>query len=306
MRRLRASAPCCAHQYSLRIPGMPCRRAGQSEVEARDGLRLRSVPEWPSETRAPCPISIHFEALINTVSSIRIVGEQTLTLFLLVLLHTSAPAFSYHVLFQPFSDEFIRQLGSLSGRSWSWCAFCRSFHILPLIIRQPPEIASIAASQVIAKSIALHRFNSNPEVSGPTHSFFHCYFLIVIVVMPKAEALLVATASTVVSPGIANLIARTFPLESRPALVLLGAFVPPVGQAVPASTVARPAIARQIAPPFLKAAQAVLAPPSLATSRHSFFQPISSRSSFRNRVFLMSLPPFRCNQVGHRKADCPN
>lgn len=227
-------------------------------------------------------------------------------MFLVVLLHTCPPAFSYHVLFQPFSDEFIRQLGSLSGRSWSWCAFCRSFHVLPLIIRQPTEIASIAASQVIAKSIALHRFNSNPEVSGPTHSFSHCYFLIVIVVMPKAEALLVATASTVVSPGIANLIARTFPLESRPALVLLAAFVPPVGPAVPASTVARPAIARQIAPPFLTAAQAVLVPPSLATSRHSFFQPISSRSFLRDRVFLMSLPPSRCNQVGHRKADCPN
>ena len=43
------------------------------------------------------------------------------------------PAFSYHA-FQPFSDEFIKQLGSLSGRSWSWCAFCCSFHLLLLII----------------------------------------------------------------------------------------------------------------------------------------------------------------------------
>ena len=110
MRRLRARAPCCAHQYSPRLPGLPCSRAGRSEVEARDGVRLRSVPEWPSESRAPCLISIHFEALMNIVCSIRIVGEQTYLRCFLLFYFTHVPRHFLTMFF--FSPSAMSSSGS--------------------------------------------------------------------------------------------------------------------------------------------------------------------------------------------------
>jgi hypothetical protein len=110
------------------------------------------------------------------------------------------------------------------------------------------------------------------------------------------------TASIADSLDIAKLIAPPLPLGSLP---FLADFVPQ-DQAVPASAAVRLATARQIALPLLLAAALVLqscASSKTHTSKHADF------IVYLLLLALMDIRPalsFRCNETGHRKADCPN